>query len=158
MASLLEGTSGDQHVAAHQLRTVRVACISDTHGKHRGMRVPDADLLIHAGDFTHFGKKRDVEDFNEWLGTLPHRTKIVVNGNHENNSDWSRQAKQVLSNATHLLNETITVRVPLGGGEDQDSSGVDVTIHGTQFYWPMKTRNPYYAAIPRGGTVDWNDT
>lgn len=28
----------------------------------------DADILIHAGDFTHFGKEKDAKDMNAWLG------------------------------------------------------------------------------------------
>merc|ERR1711934_1049790 len=47
---------------------VTIACCSDTHGAHRDVRVPDADVLIHAGDFTRFGKIEDAQDFNIWLG------------------------------------------------------------------------------------------
>jgi hypothetical protein len=38
----------------------------------------------HAGDFTMFSESmKAVADFNDWLGELPHRHKIVVPGNHE---------------------------------------------------------------------------
>ena len=38
-------------------RIVRVVCISDTHGKHRGCSaVPNGDVLIHGGDFTNTGE------------------------------------------------------------------------------------------------------
>ena len=46
-------------------------------------QVPDGDILIHAGDFTQFGKEEHAEDFNRWLGEQPHKTKLVVLGNHE---------------------------------------------------------------------------
>ena len=81
---------------------VRVVCVSDTHGRHRDVSVPDGDILVHAGDFTHFGKKCDALDFNEWLGTLPHPVKVVVNGNHEANAPWKGDTSSLLSNATFL--------------------------------------------------------
>ena len=59
---------------------IRVVCISDTHGRHRDCEIPNGDVLIHAGDFTRYGKRADADDFNKWLGELPHRHKIVVNG------------------------------------------------------------------------------
>ena len=104
-------------------RKVKIVCISDTHGRHQDVVVPDGDVLIHAGDWTHFGKQRDADDFNAWLGTLPHQHKIVVNGNHESNATWKRQVKTILSNATHLVNETVTVRVGGGGGGGGDGGG-----------------------------------
>ena len=45
------------------LHDVSIAMVSDTHGRHRDVYVPDADILIHAGDFTHFGKIKDAVDF-----------------------------------------------------------------------------------------------
>ena len=35
--------------------------------------VPEGDILIHAGDFTNYGRREEAEKFNTWLGTLPHR-------------------------------------------------------------------------------------
>jgi hypothetical protein len=55
---------------------VRVVCISDTHAQHRGLVVPDGDILIHGGDYTSFGSLEHARDFNDWLGTLPHRHKV----------------------------------------------------------------------------------
>mmetsp|Transcript_4600 Transcript_4600/g.6292 ORF Transcript_4600/g.6292 Transcript_4600/m.6292 type:complete len:238 (-) Transcript_4600:56-769(-) len=116
---------------------ISVVCISDTHGCHREVHIPDGDILIHAGDFTHFGKEEDAKDFNDWLGELPHKHKIVVNGNHESNATWSNKAEEMLHNAKFLLNSQITVGV----------RNVNVRIHGTQFFWPMNSANPYYDKI-----------
>ena len=52
---------------------VKIICISDTHGKHHDMDIPDGDILIHAGDFTMLGLISEVILFNEWLGSLPHK-------------------------------------------------------------------------------------
>lgn len=70
---------------------MKVVCISDTHGIHREvidgqlheLEVPDGDLLIHAGDFTNAGSLMEFNDFNQWLGTLPHKHKVFIAGNHD---------------------------------------------------------------------------
>jgi Icc-related predicted phosphoesterase len=63
---------------------MRIVLISDTHGLHRQLDAPGGDVLIHAGDFTLDSKPLSVlSDFNAWLGSLPHRHKVVVPGNHE---------------------------------------------------------------------------
>jgi Icc-related predicted phosphoesterase len=85
---------------------VRIVCISDTHGQHAKLRVPDGDILIHAGDFAAFGDTPiEIIDFNQWLGTLPHRHKVVIAGNH----DWMFErhpgaARELLTNAIYLEN------------------------------------------------------
>lgn len=61
----------------------RFVCISDTHAKHRELDMPKGDVLLHGGDFTHKGEVKTVDDFNEWLGTLPYKHKVVIAGNHE---------------------------------------------------------------------------
>jgi hypothetical protein len=86
---------------------MRLVCVSDTHGLHRSLVLPDGDVLVHAGDMTHFGKGRQLDDFNEWLGELPFRVKLVVAGNHELNGDW--KLKERLSNATYLESESVNV-------------------------------------------------
>lgn len=117
---------------------VTVVMCSDTHGLHRDVTVPDGDVFIHAGDFTHFGKITDAEDFNEWLGTLPHKHKIVVNGNHEHNAEWKKKAAQLLSNAHFLRGEGLTIQV----------GAQYIKCWGEEFFWPMKSNNPYYDMIP----------
>ena len=64
---------------------VRIVCMSDTHTQTDKLEhvVPAGDIFIHTGDFTNYGRKEEVEKFNAWLGTLPHKYKIVIAGNHE---------------------------------------------------------------------------
>uniref|UniRef100_A0A0A9WR64 Metallophosphoesterase domain-containing protein 1 n=1 Tax=Lygus hesperus TaxID=30085 RepID=A0A0A9WR64_LYGHE len=62
----------------------RIVCMSDTHARAISIEtVPNGDIFIHAGDFTTFGMEDEVMSFNDWLGKLPHRHKIVIAGNHE---------------------------------------------------------------------------
>lgn len=66
----------------------RVVCISDTHLAHlppTRIDVPDGDILVHAGDATYRGTRPEVEEFAEWFGSLPHKHKVFVPGNH----DWA---------------------------------------------------------------------
>lgn len=57
--------------------------MADTHGRHRELTVPDGDLLIHAGDLTERGTPGEYTEVFDWLGSLPHRHKVVIAGNHD---------------------------------------------------------------------------
>ncbi|OWK34470.1 metallophosphatase domain-containing protein [Fimbriiglobus ruber] len=89
---------------------MRIVCISDTHGHHAKWEVPDGDILVHAGDLTDDGDLADVEDFDRWLGTLPHRHKIVIAGNHDFCfQQQPDRARQRLSHATYLQDEAVVI-------------------------------------------------
>jgi Icc-related predicted phosphoesterase len=91
-------------------RPLRIVAISDTHELHRELVIPDGDLLIHAGDFTMFSKSTAaILDFNEWLGELPHRHRIVIPGNHEFFLEADQTRRSLVSNATVLIDEGIVV-------------------------------------------------
>ena len=62
---------------------MKFAAISDTHGMHRQLHVPDADVLIHAGDFCMRGDLQEAVSFLNWFSALPHRYKIFIAGNHD---------------------------------------------------------------------------
>jgi calcineurin-like phosphoesterase family protein len=106
--------------------SLKIVIISDTHGDHRAINVPDGDVLIHGGDFTCYGKIEHAHDFNEWLGTLPHRHKVVINGNHESNAPWKNQTKDILTNAHFLRQEAIII---------YRNDGSPIKIYGTEFCW-----------------------
>jgi Icc-related predicted phosphoesterase len=48
-------------------------------------------------------------DFNEWLGELPHRWKIVVPGNHEFFLESEPSRRRLISNATVLIEESVEI-------------------------------------------------
>ena len=128
---------------------LRLVLLADTHGFHRNVRVPDGDLLIHAGDFTNFSKsKTEIVDFNAWLGELPHRNRIVSPGNHEYFLESDPGNRSRLSNATVLINESAEIEgfriwgspiTPLYGGAFGRSSTAD--------------RKRAYAEIPYGTDI-----
>ncbi|MCK7548903.1 metallophosphatase domain-containing protein [Marinobacter koreensis] len=89
---------------------MRIVCISDTHGMHRQIQVPEGDLLIHAGDSLARGTLDDLEDLDDWLAGLPHRHKILIAGNH----DWCFQdepeeARDLLKHACYLQDGGIEI-------------------------------------------------
>jgi predicted phosphodiesterase len=57
--------------------------MSDTHGRHQNLKVPDGDVLIHAGDFCRYGSRANLHEFGEWFSEFPHECKIVIAGNHD---------------------------------------------------------------------------
>jgi len=82
---------------------MRLVCLSDTHNLHARLRVPDGDLLLHAGDFSMSGRPAEIAEFDRWLGTLPHPHKVVVAGNHD--FLFERQperARALITNASYL--------------------------------------------------------
>ena len=146
---------------------VTIVCISDTHGHHRELTMPKGDILIHAGDFTLFGRDtprnstgnvqendNPLLDFNDWLGSLDYKFKIVVNGNHECNAKWKNRAKELLSNGILLVNEALEIDLDelKSGSKDKKASILDgeniLCIYGMQFYWPtLDGNNPYHAKV-----------
>lgn len=123
--------------------------LSDTHALHRDLDVPDADILIHAGDFTMFSRSNQaIVDFDAWLGELPHRHKLVVPGNHEFFLEKYESPMHVLRNARILVNKKIEIDglrfwgspvTPLGNGAFGMAS-------------PIERRN-LYRQIPDGTDV-----
>ncbi|MCI5209113.1 MAG: metallophosphoesterase [Candidatus Electrothrix sp. ATG2] len=90
--------------------SMKIAIFSDTHTSHRKLRVPDADVLIFAGDMTCCRTDREVTDFNDFLRSLPHKYKIVVAGNHDHRLAVDREkAKSLLSGAIYLQDEAVLV-------------------------------------------------
>jgi len=89
---------------------VKIVAIADTHGRHEEVGVPEADILVHAGDVTNAGSLEELVAFNDFLGTLPHPHKIVIAGNHDFCFERERiEAERTLTNATYLHDSDITI-------------------------------------------------
>jgi Icc-related predicted phosphoesterase len=74
---------------------MKIVLVSDTHGLHNSIRIPHGDLLVHAGDLSASGKDSEVAAAAKWLGSLPHRHKIAIAGNH----DWLFERQPTLAAA-----------------------------------------------------------
>jgi len=89
---------------------MKIVVISDTHGLHKDIDIPDGDILIHAGDITRSGKREEIEDFNLWLGTLTHTHKIMIAGNHDYLFERDPPlARSLITNAIYLENESVRI-------------------------------------------------
>lgn len=62
---------------------MRIVCISDTHGRHGDITLPDGDMLLHAGDVSMRGKESEIQVFLDWFGKLDYKYKVFVAGNHD---------------------------------------------------------------------------
>jgi Icc-related predicted phosphoesterase len=94
---------------------VKIVAISDTHSKHDQLEILKCDLLIHAGDFSGWGKFEDVYYINKWFGELKEKDIakeiILIAGNHDG---WVEQypglAKEELKNCIYLNEEPYEYR------------------------------------------------
>ena len=63
---------------------MRILHLSDTHGCHHRLRdLPDADVIVHSGDFTMNGSETEAIDFMNWFCDLPYKHRIFICGNHD---------------------------------------------------------------------------
>lgn len=69
---------------------MRIVGISDTHGQHSQVVLPDGDVLVHCGDSTNGGQIFEMQDFMDWFCDQPHRHKVMIPGNH----DWALEARE----------------------------------------------------------------
>lgn len=98
------------------MKEISIVPISDTHNQLRKIidkgRIPNADMIIHAGDATGRGEEWEIKKFCEEYGSLPHKHKIFTPGNH----DWGFErdpAKYRKMCEDHgiicLINEGVTI-------------------------------------------------
>lgn len=62
---------------------MKVVAISDTHGYHASLSLPDGDILIHSGDVSGRGDEYEIKDFLDWFSIQKHRYKVFIAGNHD---------------------------------------------------------------------------
>ena len=90
----------------------RVCLISDTHNLLDQVKLPPADILIHAGDATNHGRPEEIIAFNEHLGRVRDRYRhiVFVAGNH----DWlferdAAAARSLITNCIYLMDSEVTI-------------------------------------------------
>jgi Icc-related predicted phosphoesterase len=91
---------------------MKIVVISDTHGSHRDVLLPDGDVLIHAGDvvnslMSNLEQQRcKIEDLDVWFGQLIANKKFkkifCIAGNHD--FPFARMPFATLKNAEYLEN------------------------------------------------------
>jgi len=105
--------------------SVRVVFCSDTHGKHRLLRLPAGDMLCHCGDLLsrnaciglNGGRPTRralaaLRDFDNWLSSTPFRDRVVIGGNHDATLEQIgvERARALLQHAHYLQNSFVTIQ------------------------------------------------
>ena len=98
---------------------IRLILISDTHEKHEQfIHIPKCDILIHSGDILCQGRKnldsvslKKYQEFNEWIGKLDCKYKLVIGGNHDHYLDKIGlvESRKIFTNCYYLCNELINL-------------------------------------------------
>jgi Icc-related predicted phosphoesterase len=86
---------------------LKFVAISDTHCRHRSLRLPKGDVLLHAGDISYRGEKKEIEDFLDWFAQQPHTHKIFIAGNHDFFFEREKTAKikSLIPESVHYLKD-----------------------------------------------------
>ena len=108
---------------------VRLVLVSDTHTKHKMLDLPKGDVLIHAGDCTNNGTRKEIAEFDAWLATLDFKHKILVPGNHDTALDpkaSERSNRLEDQKVAEVLNAIILRAVDVEGEELTGYLAVDV--------------------------------
>ncbi|KAF3934438.1 hypothetical protein ABW19_dt0200120 [Dactylella cylindrospora] len=150
-------------------KSVRIVCISDTHNDDPSSRIPDGDILIHAGDMTDFGTVDELQKAYNWIAALPHKTKIVVAGNHDfgldsNHPNYLPETVELFTSdaaraaGIHYINEKI--QTFSNYTSQQDDSVPDLRVYGNPRQ-PEFLGKPYafiYKPFPSETAVEaWKD-
>jgi Icc-related predicted phosphoesterase len=147
----------------HPTVKTRIIILSDTHNKkpfdpsatkyaYRSP-LPDADLLIHAGDLTGSGKRHEHQAQVEMLTEHPAELKIVIPGNHDITLDQpyyaSHQWKHRIPEDPAAIREMYT-------GPAARSAGVILMEEGVQsFKLKNGAKFTLYASAYQPEFCDW---
>jgi len=88
--------------------------ISDTHGLHSQVSIPQADILVHSGDCTRDIGQLDLRSFLQWFEQQPCPIKILVCGNHDGAFEkWPDLAqamvKEIAPSVTYLQDSGVEI-------------------------------------------------
>lgn len=88
---------------------MKIIHLSDTHGKHRQLSgLPDADVIVHTGDFCDEGTIEEAEDFIHWFCDLPIEHKIFIAGNHDD-CLCEANIEGLPENVHYLCNDSVNI-------------------------------------------------
>jgi len=91
---------------------LRIVAISDTHSRHRQVKLPKGDILLHAGDISYKGRKDELIDFLGWFKSQKFTHKIFIAGNHDFFLEQAKQSdieKLIPEGVTYLNDSGITI-------------------------------------------------
>jgi Icc-related predicted phosphoesterase len=125
---------------------MKICIISDTHNKHKRLgRLPNADVIIHCGDFTSVGHSHEIVDFMKWYSMLSHKHKIIIAGNHDMLFEKSRllALEKVPKNVIYLEDSGVEIE-----GVNFYGSPVQLPFMNWAFNKPEEKLMQHWQAIP----------
>lgn len=125
---------------------MKICIISDTHNKHKRLgNLPEADTIIHCGDFTSMGHSHEIFNFMQWYSKLPYKYKLIIAGNHDFLFETHRilALEKVPENVIYLEDSGIEIE-----GIKFWGSPVQLPYNDWAFNKPEHKLIPHWQAIP----------
>lgn len=91
---------------------MKIVLISDTHGRHERLKLPEGDMIIHAGDVGMRGNKQESLDFMNWFSSLDYTYKVFIAGNHDfyfEKTSSDELKKLIPENVMYLNDSGVTI-------------------------------------------------
>ncbi len=91
---------------------MKLVLISDTHGNHQRLPLPDGDVLLHTGDISKRGSEFEVQLFLEWFAEQDFEHKIFIAGNHDfffEQESSEKVATMIPEGVTYLNDSGVTI-------------------------------------------------
>ena len=160
---------------------MKIVCLSDTHNKHHYINTlafNDADMIIHAGDFTSNGNQSQTIRFLQWYESLNIKHKVLIAGNHDAyccSDTFQYLLEQHAPSVKYLFNESIVIEglkiwgspysntfghwpfmkddLDLATIWDEIPEDTDIVVtHGPAYRIGDKVMNPQYGFSPHVGS------
>lgn len=92
------------------MNPIDILHLSDTHGQHKNLKsLPEADIIVHSGDFTFAGSEEEAYDFMNWFCNLPYKHKIFIAGNHDMCMYVADHIDGLSRNVHYLYNNSVVI-------------------------------------------------
>lgn len=131
---------------------IKITCFSDIHGMpnerlNSWMRKNPSDIFLYAGDI-QFNKFDDGFYTLEWMNSLPFDEKIIIMGNHDNNSEKMMEYAMHLNHFHILENRSIRIK-----GINFFGSPYSVTFGNWSFMESEEKLEEMYAKVPEDTNI-----
>eukprot|EP01080_Neovahlkampfia_damariscottae_P005590 gene5590-9406_t len=91
----------------------RIVCLADTDKiKIKDLiskkLIPDGNFFIHCGDFSNCGTEEELKEFNNHIGMLTHKYKIIICGNRDYYDHLNAEKiQEILFNGIYLQDSMV---------------------------------------------------
>jgi Icc-related predicted phosphoesterase len=127
---------------------LRILCLSDTHDFQHAMphALPDADILVHAGDMTCQGRREELANVEAWFGSLlaagTVREIVCIAGNHELSFELAAKVPAVRS-AQETMKASFVGRCHVHYLEDSACEVLGIRFYGSPWTIRPKSSRPW---------------